>query len=240
MRRIDKIILHHSLTKDQKVVDFHAIRNYHINTNKWRDIGYHYVVELVGDNYVIFNGRGEHEAGVHTAGQNANSIGICLVGNFDVTVPPDAQIDKLVELIKDIYSRCGILPIHGHNEYSTKSCPGRLFPMEKVKDLASGKSQSTQILNQVGIVNASPHLNVREGAGVNFQKIGELPNGTEVKVVGQKDNWLEIEYGTAFVHRDFVKLNDKKDEVIDMKKFEYEVQGITHIGLMSIKRTTQM
>lgn len=232
MRLINKIILHHSLTKDQQVVDFDAIKRYHINTNKWADIGYHYLIELVGNEYKILKGRDENTAGVHTSGQNANSIGICCVGNFDETVPPDAQLNKLVELIKDIYSRHGILPIHGHNEYSTKSCPGIKFPMQKVKDMVNGISQLTETVNRIGIVNANPSLNVREGAGVQFQKIGVLENGTQVKVVGQKDDWYEIEYGTGYIHKDYIKFEvqeEVKDKVQDMKKFDYELQGTTHI-----------
>lgn len=132
MNRPNKIILHHSLTKDGKTVSWGAIRKYHMNTREWRDIGYHWGIELVGDEYKIFKGREESEEGAHCQGQNSNSIGICLVGNFDIAEPPREQLEKLYELIEDIFNRHGKLQIFGHNAYSSKSCPGKLFPMNEV------------------------------------------------------------------------------------------------------------
>ena len=38
----------------------------------------------------------------HAAGANYNSIGICLVGNFDIENPTDAQMKTAVELVKEI------------------------------------------------------------------------------------------------------------------------------------------
>lgn len=124
----NKIIIHHSATEDGKVLSsFNAIKKYHMETNGWNDIGYHYVIEYVKNVPTIQKGRDDKTVGAHTVGQNSQSIGICVVGNFDKTVPDDAIIDKLVELIKDIRIYNGYLPIHYHNEFANKTCPGKFF-----------------------------------------------------------------------------------------------------------------
>ena len=73
MRKIDKIIIHCSATKEG--IDFKAkdIDVWHRNQG-WDGIGYHYVVDLDG---TVEKGRNIEKAGAHTVGQNANSIGIC-------------------------------------------------------------------------------------------------------------------------------------------------------------------
>lgn len=132
----NKIILHHSLTKDNETVNWQAIRKYHKGLG-WNDIGYHFGIELIGDKYEILLGRLMTEVGAHTKGQNKSSIGICLVGNFDEKPPPREQWDLAVKLV---VSLCGILyitgkSVYGHREFASyKSCPGRAFSIERFRN----------------------------------------------------------------------------------------------------------
>ena len=132
----DKIIMHHSLTKDTKTVSWGAIRKYHLNKG-WEDIGYHFGIELVGTKHEIFVGRLMNVPGAHTKGQNSSSIGICLIGNFDKNKPPKEQWDLAVKLVSSL---CEILyltssSIYGHNNYASyKSCPGELFSMDRFRN----------------------------------------------------------------------------------------------------------
>lgn len=132
------IIIHHSLTKDGQTVDWQAIRNYHINTNYWKDIGYHAGIELVGRQYEILQGRMEDEDGAHCLGFNDKSLGLLIVGNHDLSAPPEPALilaRKRCRAWMNIYG-IKVEKVLGHWEtYSLrdkpieKSCPGNLFSM---------------------------------------------------------------------------------------------------------------
>ena len=132
------IIIHHSLTEDNQTVSWNAIRKYHVEENGWRDIGYHYGIELVGDTYEIFKGRMDNEAGAHCLGFNDKSIGICLVGNFDQVGPTPTQLRILRHLVNSLMDIYGIKSdkVLGHwetyemmNQPPQKTCPGVMFNM---------------------------------------------------------------------------------------------------------------
>lgn len=134
------VIVHHSLTKDSKTVSWGAIREYHIKTLGWKDIGYHAGIELIGDEYQIMPGRPWNEEGAHCKeqGMNRQSLGICLVGNFDFAPPPHPQLELAVDLVRLWMKTFGITldNIHRHSDFATyKSCPGTQFPWQKFLEM---------------------------------------------------------------------------------------------------------
>ena len=129
-----RIILHHSLTKDSETVSWGAIRRYHIDMG-WVDIGYHYGIELLRDQYEILLGRMPDEVGAHTKGYNTGSIGICFVGNYDLIMPPKEMWNLALVLVRYL-CRTYKIPhdlIYGHRNFSPKTCPGLLFNVDKFK-----------------------------------------------------------------------------------------------------------
>jgi hypothetical protein len=129
-----KIIVHHSLTKDSGTVTWGAIRNYHLSLG-WTDIGYHAGVELVtnGPNadYEVLMGRPWDRPGAHAKDQNHDSLGICFIGNYDLTVPPEPMLiagAKLIALWMRLF-QIDEYGIYGHSDFSDKSCPGTKFPL---------------------------------------------------------------------------------------------------------------
>ena len=124
MRKIDKIIIHCSATKEG--VDFHVkdIDRWH-KQKGYKCVGYHYVITLDG---AIEKGRNEDEIGAHCKGYNANSIGICYIGGLDKegnakdtrTVQQRAALYLLLNQLKEKYPNA---TIHGHNEFANKACP---------------------------------------------------------------------------------------------------------------------
>lgn len=126
MRRIDEIIVHCSATPEGRRVTTEDIRRWHVQGNRWADIGYHWVVELDG---TVCKGRPEELAGAHCLGHNSHSIGVCYVGGLaqDGKTPKDtrtaAQKEALLGLLKELKARYPGATVHGHREYANKACP---------------------------------------------------------------------------------------------------------------------
>ena len=126
MRKINKLIVHCSATPEGRDVKTETIKDWHVNGNHCKDIGYHYVIELDGS---IHKGRDENVIGAHCSGQNANSIGICYVGGVakDGKTPKDTRTDaqkhSLLELLKELKAKYPNATIHGHREFAAKACP---------------------------------------------------------------------------------------------------------------------
>lgn len=148
---IEWIVLHHSLTRDGKTVSWGAIRDWHMGITpgspyRFRDIGYHGCVELIGNHYEILIGRIPGTTGAHAKemGMNHRSIGVCVVGNWDIAEPPKEQLDKLRELCKWFMKIYYIAPqqvigdrdvglmagMDWRDGHSYKTCPGKLFPLD--------------------------------------------------------------------------------------------------------------
>jgi N-acetylmuramoyl-L-alanine amidase len=130
--RAKGVIVHHSLTKDGKTVDWEAIRRYHIEVNKWSDIGYHVGVERVSGKLTTQIGRPLMQIGAHCLGKN-DHIGIYIVGNFDVAPPDDELLDYSAKVVAGYLTTAKLAPetVHRHHEYHPKSCPGTKFPWER-------------------------------------------------------------------------------------------------------------
>lgn len=124
MRRVDKIIIHCSATREG--VDFTSadIDRWH-RRRGFNGIGYHYVVRLDG---AIETGRPLDEAGAHCAGHNKRSVGICYIGGLDAGGKPkdtrtESQRASLRRLVDQLRRRFAGATVHGHREFAAKACP---------------------------------------------------------------------------------------------------------------------
>ena len=131
------LVIHHSLTADSKTVSWAAIRHYHTTEMGFRDIGYHFGVELIGEHYEMLVGRPmlERAAAAYQQGMNRKAIHVCFVGNFDREPPDLGMLRFALPHLTDICEALNI-PIDGdhiigHRKVATyKSCPGKLFNVE--------------------------------------------------------------------------------------------------------------
>ena len=133
MREIDEIIIHSTATRpdwmadktvDEKVAE---VRRWHVEDNKWSDIGYHFIIDRDGS---VGTGRPVEVAGAHTRGHNDKSIGVALVGGFGGAATDafeanytGSQEAALIRLLGERQGNHVALKISGHNEYSSKACP---------------------------------------------------------------------------------------------------------------------
>ena len=125
MRKITKIILHCSATREGQDIRAADIRRWHVEGNGWKDIGYHFVIDLDGR---IELGRPIAEVGAHCSGHNTESIGVCYIGGLDRNGKPadtrtDKQMESLCLLLHVLHRTFPDATLHGHNEFANKSCP---------------------------------------------------------------------------------------------------------------------
>ena len=142
------IIIHHSETTSGNMAVFD---NYHKNDHKWKGIGYDFVIgngNGSGDGQVEVTFRWRKQIdGAHCGGTLGNwankyGVGICLVGSFNHSAPTSRQIQSLIKLTRFLQKRYAIgkNQIYGHNTTpgaSPTDCPGKKFPMAKLKSIFS-------------------------------------------------------------------------------------------------------
>ena len=120
----DAIVIHHVGGTDREV-SAAEIHRWHLH-NGWSGIGYHYVIHKDGS---IERGRPRDAVGAHCYGENYHTIGINLVGNFQIALPTGVQMDAAVALVAQLCRIYRIRPgagtIVGHRDLNSTECPGQ-------------------------------------------------------------------------------------------------------------------
>ena len=142
------IILHHTgVSRSKQKYQAWPVNNYHKSLGFPRSTlgfygGYHYIIEPTG--YTIQYKR-EHEEGAHTIGHNKDSVGICLVGNFDMEMPTTEQIVSFKKLVGEIKKRRSIDSVKMHKEMQNfRTCPGNLITTDWLNNLFVWSNPSSE------------------------------------------------------------------------------------------------
>jgi len=93
------IVIHHSAfnnTSDDFAGVVASYYDYHVNSNGWDDIGYNF---LIDPNGVIYEGRGNGVQGAHFSCMNTNTVGICVIGNYQTEAPQPETIQHLLDFL---------------------------------------------------------------------------------------------------------------------------------------------
>ena len=131
--KTDYIVIHCAATKPSMDIGADTIRDWHVNGNGWRDIGYHLVIRRDGS---VEKGRDINDSGAHAAGYNSKSIGLCLVGGMAEDNSAEnnftaQQWTSLLAKVKELIVDYPSAKVIGHNEISEKECPS--FDVQKWK-----------------------------------------------------------------------------------------------------------
>jgi hypothetical protein len=127
--------IHHSA--GTSVSNSQTVKNiqcFHMNENKWSDIGYHFLIGIDGK---CFEGRELKYKGSHISKGNTGNIGICFLGCFESTQPNNVivaqeMVDTCSELINVLSKKYKIKickeVIKGHKQHKNAQtlCPGDL------------------------------------------------------------------------------------------------------------------
>lgn len=128
-----KLTVHHSAetssdptggSLEESSASLRGIQRFHIEENGWGDIGYHFLIDAAGR---IFEGRELRWQGAHAGGaNNAQNIGICLLGDLERRAPTPAALKSLELLVADLRTRFKIREnrLYAHRELNTTTCPG--------------------------------------------------------------------------------------------------------------------
>ncbi len=140
------VVVHHtagsnSYTKAQSASIVRATQAYHVKSRKWCDIGYNFLVDKYGQ---IFEGRrGGMDRAVRAAHSgnaavNTYTMGVSMMGNYDMVKPQTALKNAMVRLIgwrmgtnflaaKGTYGLGGktLNKVAGHRDVISTGCPGR-------------------------------------------------------------------------------------------------------------------
>ena len=126
MKQRPGIVVHCADTFPDMDIGAAEIRGWHVDGNKWSDIGYHFVIRRDG---TVEEGRDIDTDGAHAKGFN-DHIGICMAGgkardgrqacNFTAR-----QWETLTDLLRRLMVDYGLSPgdVFGHNDVSPKDCP---------------------------------------------------------------------------------------------------------------------
>ncbi len=150
LEKVERIVIHTAAAANKLgiPVDQSAatIRDYHVRTKGWSDIGYHYVIRMNGR---IEAGRPEGLVGAHVEGFNSHSLGICLAGHGDKRDFTAAQKESLAAFVVQLLEKYSLteafkanpMRVLGHRECyqlpgvtnTGKSCPGTKVDMTAIR-----------------------------------------------------------------------------------------------------------
>ena len=121
------IMLHCTATPAGRIVTREDIDRHH-RERGFREIGYHFIIHQDGR---VEEGRALSQAGAHCKGWNYTAIGVAYIGGTDKWGNPkdtrtEAQKEAIVRLVEGLKRLFPIKRVLGHNEVSTKACPGYL------------------------------------------------------------------------------------------------------------------
>lgn len=144
------VTIHHTaaITKkgSNETARMKGIQHYHMNSKKWGDTAYHF---LIGPSGKIYKGRDtKYVSDTATNYDPTGHFNICVMGNFEEQEPTPEIKKTLVRFVAESLVLNGLTPkdIHIHKDVAATLCPGKnLIKWLKSDGLAQIKTEYNNI-----------------------------------------------------------------------------------------------
>lgn len=159
-------ILHHSVTA--AIDGAGAVRALEDIGEGRFGAGISYTFPITPDG-TVYEGHSVDREGAHTRGFNQSHRAICLVGNYEIDDPTDAQLDSIVELVRHGHDQ-GWWPLEitgGHRDMAGAStaCPGSKLHA-RIGDLRARLTEDDMTPDQAKLLNDTHVLATAAADGV--------------------------------------------------------------------------
>jgi len=151
LSQITHIAVHHSAAPadipPERIAAYHVFNKSH----QWPGIGYHF---YIGPEGTIYHTQDLKRISWHVHKNNSYTVGVCLAGNFNRTVPPAPQLQAAARLIAWLMQelRIPLDYVMGHKEFplNATACPGHQWDTDRrwkqmlfdaIEALRSGEKQ---------------------------------------------------------------------------------------------------
>ena len=144
MLPVNKITLHHdgmpsaftSTSQAAAAEHLESIRKAHLERG-FGDVGYHFLIDPSGR---VWAGRDLRWQGAHVKDQNEGNLGICIMGNYEIQRPNQAQLQSAQRFVAQAmrYYNVRVNAVYTHREMAPTACPGRYMQPELVAIRRSG------------------------------------------------------------------------------------------------------
>ena len=136
-----RIVIHHSATPTDDAMNMHRV---HKARGMKNGLAYHFVISngsrkaYDGEIFIGDRWKGQLDGGhMKRLSDNKTSIGICLIGNFELRSPTSKQMKSLEGLCEYLMSKCRLSP----NQVTTHKilhpnhtvCPGKYFSLSSLR-----------------------------------------------------------------------------------------------------------
>lgn len=129
---LDHLVLHHTAYPTSRIggktlaaeaAHMRQIQQWHF-ARGWATVGYHFVVSPSGR---VFVARPPDRLGAHVLGHNVGTVGIALMGNFELERPSKAALAGVEHVRLRLVPGGAGKRLLGHRDHSGQStaCPGR-------------------------------------------------------------------------------------------------------------------
>lgn len=125
---IKRIIIHHTATPSNISVE--RIAEFQVTNRELPGIAYHFCVTDSGE---VYQTQYLETVAAHAGKNSADSVGVCLIGNFTDSPPTTLQLNATAALIAQLAKQLGlgIDNIFGYSEIVVTQSPGATWPQWK-------------------------------------------------------------------------------------------------------------